>query len=102
MHVCVGAALLSFRGKHMVPVLNAINPHVGCYGNHDFDFGVEQMEKLSAQCLMPWVMTNLVDSRTGLPVAGAKKSEVITKNGVVLGILGLAEEVCTAPPPPLL
>ena len=30
----------------MVPILNAMSIHTACYGNHDFDFGLDQLGKL--------------------------------------------------------
>lgn len=53
------------QGKHVGPVLKALRPHCGVYGNHDFDFGVEELVKLAAACELPWVMTNVVDTSGG-------------------------------------
>lgn len=53
------------KGKQMVPILNAMNVAVSCVGNHDFDFGVENMEKLNKECNFPWLMANVLDVNTG-------------------------------------
>jgi 5'-nucleotidase len=35
-------------GHQMIPILNAIGVHCALYGNHDFDFGVENLTKVSS------------------------------------------------------
>ncbi|EGD72662.1 hypothetical protein, variant, partial [Salpingoeca rosetta] len=79
------------KGHHMVPCLNAAKIEVACYGNHDFDFGEEELKKLSQECTFPWVMTNLTDSQ-GVPTGTAKKKHVFEKQGVRIGVMGLAEK----------
>jgi 2',3'-cyclic-nucleotide 2'-phosphodiesterase (5'-nucleotidase family) len=37
----------------------------GTYGNHDFDFGPDELVKLAEASGMPWIMTNVVDARNG-------------------------------------
>jgi hypothetical protein len=37
--------------------------------NHDFDFGVDNMLKLNAQCKFPWLMANALDDKTGACMA---------------------------------
>ncbi|KAJ1972857.1 hypothetical protein H4R33_007037 [Dimargaris cristalligena] len=79
------------RGKHMVPVLNALNMDVACYGNHDFDFGVDVLEKLSQQCNFPWLLSNVLDAETGDTVAHARRWHLIEHNSLKIGIIGIVE-----------
>ena len=51
-------------GAHMPPILNACGVHVAAIGNHDFDFGVGQLTKLTGQCNFPWLMANVLDKET--------------------------------------
>ena len=44
------------QGEQMPPVLNAIGTHVACVGNHDFDHGMESMDKLIKKCNFPWYL----------------------------------------------
>lgn len=37
------------KGKQMVPILNALEVKCAVVGNHDLDFGVEQMQNLNSQ-----------------------------------------------------
>src|SRR5690606_16084518 len=49
------------RGKHMVPILNALKTDVAALGNHDLDFGVETFAFLREKCDFPWLCANILD-----------------------------------------
>ena len=51
-------------GSHMPPILNAFGVNVAAIGNHDFDFGVQQLVRLTSQCQFPWLMANVLDRET--------------------------------------
>ncbi|KAI8055652.1 Metallo-dependent phosphatase-like protein [Syncephalis plumigaleata] len=80
------------KGKHMVPVVNKLNIDVACYGNHDFDFGVANLEKLAGQCNFPWLLSNVFDSSTNTPLANGKEYIVLERAGIKIGIIGLVEK----------
>eukprot|EP00050_Salpingoeca_kvevrii_P002657 m.199199 g.199199 ORF g.199199 m.199199 type:complete len:165 (-) comp10656_c0_seq6:50-544(-) len=64
------------------------------------DFGDEQLLELVAECTFPWIMSNV---RVGdEPIANAKKYLVLERNGVRVGVMGLAEKewLDTLPRPP--
>ena len=42
-----------FEGEQMVPSFNKCNVEVACIGNHDLDFGIEQMDKVLKQTMKP-------------------------------------------------
>ena len=50
------------RGKQMPPVLNAMGIACACYGNHDFDFGVDALLRLKGACDFPWLISNVADA----------------------------------------
>lgn len=57
-------------------------------GNHDFDFGVENFSKLSAECRFPWLMANVLEDESGLPLGGASPTAIIEWQGVRVGLIG--------------
>ena len=59
------------QGRHVAPVMKALRVDCAVYGNHDFDFGPDELVKLAKDCGMPWVMTNVVDTRKGRGAACA-------------------------------
>ena len=61
-------------------------------GNHDFDFGVEHLEKMVAESNFPWMLSNVTDAKTGARMANAVESMIIEHEGVKIGLMGLIEE----------
>ncbi|PNH05871.1 5'-nucleotidase [Tetrabaena socialis] len=79
-------------GKQMVPILNEIGVNVSCIGNHEFDYGLDNLMKLNAQCNFPWLMANVLERGTDLPYAGAGTTWIEDWNGIKVGVVGLVEE----------
>eukprot|EP00756_Hemistasia_phaeocysticola_P002667 Hpha_TRINITY_DN11813_c0_g1::TRINITY_DN11813_c0_g1_i2::g.2166::m.2166 len=98
----VGPSLMSVltRGKQMVDALNFVGTHYGCFGNHEFDFGLRNLERIIhgythgeyifAGSQTEWVMSNM-EGADGKPLGGVTKMKLIEWNGVKVGILGLCE-----------
>jgi len=76
----------------MVPALNTIGIHTACYGNHDFDFGVDQLVKMASGTNFPWLMSNVVDKMTGRPLADGMVTRVMDFHGRKVGLMGLVEK----------
>lgn len=78
----------------MVPILNEIGTSVSCLGNHDLDFGVDQLTYLAKQCTFPWLCANVEDPAlgAGVSIAGLPKTCMLTSsNGIKIGVIGLVE-----------
>ncbi|WP_266074796.1 bifunctional metallophosphatase/5'-nucleotidase [Haladaptatus caseinilyticus] len=78
--------------KTPVKGLNVIAPDAEVIGNHDLDYGFEAVENFSAESEFPWLMANIEDSETGDPIPGTKPYTVIERDGVKVGVIGLADE----------
>ena len=72
----------------MVEALNACGVHAACAGNHDFDFGVENFSERAAGCRFPWLMANVLDAASGLPLGGASPTALLEWQGVKVGLIG--------------
>ena len=81
-----------FKGKQMIPALNLLGTRVACVGNHDLDFGKENLRQCVAESNFPWLLANIADRADGLGLCGAVPTATFTHNGVKLGVVGLAEE----------
>lgn len=81
----------AMHGKQMVPCMNEMLINTACFGNHDFDFGVEELVELVSGCNFPWLMSNCYDQITGEPLAGGEVQRVITWAGHKIGLIGLVE-----------
>eukprot|EP00040_Diaphanoeca_grandis_P026711 m.149997 g.149997 ORF g.149997 m.149997 type:complete len:677 (-) comp30700_c0_seq4:116-2146(-) len=98
----VGPSLDSIvtQGNHNKQALDCIGVHFGCLGNHEFDFGAKNLEKLLhgyaiKDHIVPpsnveWIATN-INGADGNPVAGCHRYRTIIRNDVKIGFLGLAE-----------
>jgi len=77
---------------HMITALNAIGIHTACYGNHDFDFGVDNLEALASQNNFPWLISNVTDKKTGRPLASGIVTRMMDFHGRKVGLIGLVEK----------
>lgn len=80
------------RGKHMVPILNAMKVKCAVYGNHDFDYGIETLLEVHDETDFPWLISNVVDADTGQPLANGLTKYKLEWNGIQIGLLGIVEE----------
>eukprot|EP00927_Polykrikos_kofoidii_P027180 TRINITY_DN24012_c0_g1_i1.p1 TRINITY_DN24012_c0_g1~~TRINITY_DN24012_c0_g1_i1.p1 ORF type:complete len:1405 (-),score=295.46 TRINITY_DN24012_c0_g1_i1:80-4009(-) len=80
------------KGVHMVPALNAVGIDVAVFGNHDFDFGVDELVKMSSDTNFPWLLSNVKDKATGKPLGGGLVTMLMDWHGRKLGLMGLVEK----------
>ncbi|AYY12392.1 bifunctional metallophosphatase/5'-nucleotidase [Actinobacteria bacterium YIM 96077] len=84
-----------FHGEHMIEALNASPLDVDTFGNHDFDFGPENLRERIAESEFPWVTANVRDIDSGEPFAadlGVEPFMLVDVQGVDVGITGLGPE----------
>lgn len=79
------------KGEQMIPVLNAFNVHCAVFGNHDFDFGVDNLVDFTKQTPFPWLMSNVIDNETKRPLAEGAVTHTIEWGGKKIGLIGLVE-----------
>ncbi|WP_267642203.1 bifunctional metallophosphatase/5'-nucleotidase [Haloarchaeobius amylolyticus] len=75
-----------------VAALNVLEPDAEVIGNHDLDYGFGAVENFSNESEFPWLMANIVDQETGEPIPGTEPYTVVERDGVKVGIVGLADE----------
>ncbi|KAH7642407.1 5' nucleotidase-like protein [Dermatophagoides farinae] len=80
------------KGEQMLPVLERCNVHCALFGNHEFDFGLDCLLAFVARTNFPWLMSNVIDKNTGLPLGGGKITHIIEKGDLKIGLIGLIEE----------
>lgn len=79
------------NGKHMAELLCLLGVDCATVGNHDLDFGVDQLIKLIQLTGCPWMCANVIDQLTGKPIAGVHETLMFERNGVKIGLLGVVE-----------
>lgn len=81
-----------FRGDVEVGLMNRMGIDAATIGNHEFDFGMENMARLFRMANFPIVCSNY--DFTGTPLEGLVKPYVIIKRkGVKIGVFGLAPKL---------
>lgn len=80
------------KGEQMIPVLNECEVECAVFGNHDFDYGLDNLIGVTEKTKFPWLMSNVLDVDTSRPLAEGKIIYVIERCGKRLGIIGLVEE----------
>lgn len=74
-----------------MPFLEKSGIHWACVGNHDFDFGVEKLEKLIERTHFPWLLSNVKCSSTGGMLSKTQEYKILEHEGYKIGLIGLAE-----------
>lgn len=79
---------VAFQGVSIVNILNRVGTAAMVPGNHDFNYGQEQLQKLKEEMNFPLLAANVTYTDTGKPVFEA--NTIITKGTYKVGIFGLA------------
>jgi 5'-nucleotidase/UDP-sugar diphosphatase len=78
-----------FDGESMAEVMNRMGYDAAAIGNHEFDFGLEELEERAAQSEFPFLSANIREKGSG-EVADIAIPYVIQQvNGVRVGLIGL-------------
>ena len=90
---CQGSTYFSlFKGDVEIGLMNMMGIDAATIGNHEFDFGLENMARMFRMAKFPIVCANY--DFTGTPVEGLVKPYVIIKrNGVRIGVFGLSPKM---------
>jgi 5'-nucleotidase/UDP-sugar diphosphatase len=75
------------RGEHIIALTNMIAPDIFAPGNHEFDFGKEIFFKRMGEAKFPLYAANL-RGPDGKPLPGFRDREIITLDGVRIGLTG--------------
>lgn len=82
-----------YKGFPIVDAFNEIGIDLANFGQHDFDFGVENTHALVAASDFPWITSNIVDASSGEPFAPTWAVERTGK--VRIGYIGLTDAMDT-------
>lgn len=81
-----------FKGDVEVGLMNEMKYDAATIGNHEFDFGIDNMVRIFKMAKFPIVCANY--DFTGTPLAGLVKPwTVIKRDGVKIGVFGLCPEL---------
>lgn len=73
----------------VIDVENAWGLDATSFGNHEFDYGVERLQKQIARARYPFLGANIIDETTNQNPSWAKPHHIFTVNGVQVGVIGI-------------
>ena len=80
------------KGMHMIPLLNLSQTECAVFGNHEFDFGIDNLQSFVKQTKFPWLMSNVIDKETNKALGDGEIFHIIERNGIKIGLIGVVEE----------
>lgn len=80
------------KGEQMIPVLNDIRVDCAVFGNHEFDYGVDNLIEFVKQTTFPWLLSNVIDKETNNQLGDGQIFHIIERSGFRFGLIGLIEE----------
>ncbi|OLD20820.1 MAG: hypothetical protein AUJ01_03545 [Acidobacteria bacterium 13_1_40CM_3_65_5] len=79
----------TFKGEQMIAALNAVGLDLATLGNHEFDFGDDLLIQRMREAKWQWVVSNVIDTKTGKPIADAAPYVVKMFGPLNVGFIGL-------------
>ncbi len=77
------------KGTAVIEYFNAIGYDFAVPGNHDFDMGRENTERLARMSNFPWVCCNLAETETGELVDWVLPDLMLDMQGIKIGVVGI-------------
>ncbi len=77
------------QGTAVMEYFNAMDYRFAVPGNHDFDKGRDNAERLAGLCDFPWICCNLVESKTGEIVDWCEPDLMLEYQGIKIGVVGI-------------
>lgn len=75
-------------GAPVIAGMNGLGFTAMCLGNHEFDWGLEELQKRSKEAYFPFLAANIVDAK-GAYLPNVKPYTIVKRNGIKVGIIGL-------------
>ncbi len=80
------------KGETVMKILNEMNYDATVVGNHDFDYGLDNLHHLVDTANFPVLGGNIIENGTGKVMSGVQPYIMKEINGVKVGIIGVAED----------
>ena len=83
---------ITYKGAQMIDAWNLAQLDYSTFGNHEFDFGPDELRKRMKESKFKWIAANVIDKKTGKPFGDAPAFVVREFGGVKVAIFGLTLE----------
>lgn len=78
-----------FKGESAIDIMNAMGYQAAAIGNHDFDYGLDNLQARAAQADFPFISANIRQKATGAIPQFARPYIIKEVNGIKIGLVGL-------------
>lgn len=78
-----------FRGKPVIEIMNRLGFEAMALGNHEFDWGWPELQKMMSLSRFPYLAANL-KTADGADVPGIKKFICLERKGLKIAVIGVA------------
>jgi 5'-nucleotidase/UDP-sugar diphosphatase len=78
-----------FKGESAIDVMNAMGYQAAAIGNHDFDYGLDNLQQRAAQANFPFISANIRQKSDGAVPPFAQPYAIKMVNGIKVGLIGL-------------
>lgn len=79
-----------FRGESAVEAMNAMGYRASAVGNHEFDWGQDELAKRAQQARFPYLAANILNRDTGSTPGFVQPYAIVEVAGLRVGLIGLA------------
>lgn len=76
------------KGAHRIDLFNKMGVDAVVLGNHEFDFGPEEVKKRIQESHFPWLTANAI-GLDGKPFTGDQQTIILDVDGIKVGFFGL-------------
>ena len=78
------------KGRSVVTLMNSAGYHAVAIGNHEYDFGEDNLRALQSMARFPFLASNIQRRANGAPVSYAQPWALFEHGGIKVGVVGLA------------
>lgn len=75
------------KGEYLVDIMNKLEYDFATYGNHEFDYGMDQLKALTAKAEYTYLSCNFMDLKQNKPVLDSYK--VVDYGDIKIGFIGI-------------
>ncbi|CAH8597004.1 unnamed protein product [Schistosoma intercalatum] len=80
-------------GQHIPSIMNKMYIQCSLFGNHEFDYGMNNFNECMKQCNFPWINSNVYDKELNELLGTKLQYKIIDYNNEIkIGIIGLIEK----------
>jgi len=78
-----------YHGAPVIKMMNELKFDAMALGNHEFDWGMTELNRLRTSAAFPFLAANIVNKK-GIPLPGIRSYRIVQRNKVKVAVIGIA------------